>query len=190
MMQKLIEFDKWLFLKLNRDAANSLFDALMPFLRNPLFWLPLYLFILLFIIMNFPRKAFAWIIGAAATSSATDLISSHFIKPTVGRIRPCNDPDLVGNIHVLVNYCGQNGSFTSSHAANHFGIAMFLFLTLRDVWGNYCYLFFVWAFAICYAQIYVGVHFPFDIVGGAVVGLMIGYISGTIFHKRIGRLKI
>lgn len=72
-----------------------------------------------------------------------------------------------------------NGSFTSSHAANHFGLAMFLYATLKNYLGKWMLLFFVWAFFICYAQVYVGVHYPFDILGGAVLGCLIGY--GTAY---------
>jgi len=187
-MRKLIDIDKWLFLKFNRGAENDFFDFLMPLLRNSMTWVPFYLFLILFAVINFPKKALAWIIGAVVTASVTDLISSRLIKPTVGRIRPCNDPSLTDQVHFMLNYCGQNGSFTSSHAANHFGVAMFFFMTLKPVWGNYSYLFFLWALAISYAQIYVGVHFPFDILGGTLVGLTIGSISGRLFQKKFGLL--
>ncbi len=187
-MNKLIGFDKWLFVKINKDGASHFLDAIMPFFRQPLFWVPLYVYLVLFVLFNFPKKAWAWLLSLGVTVTATDMISSRFIKPAVGRIRPCNDPELAENIRLLVSYCGQNGSFTSSHAANHFGVAMFLFITMRPVWGNYCYLFFLWAAAICYAQVYVGVHFPLDIAGGMLVGCMLGWITGSIFKKRIGTL--
>ena len=189
-MKKIIELDKWLFLKINRQGANSFFDWIMPFLRIPAIWIPLYLFLLVFVIINFKKKAIPWLLLIASTAAITDFISSHLIKSWVGRLRPCNDPDMIPNIRMLADYCGQNGSFTSSHAANHFGMAMFLFITMRPVCGNWCWLFFIWATLICYAQVYVGVHFPFDVIGGAIFGSAIGYFSARLFIKKFGPLNI
>jgi len=87
---------------------------------------------------------------------------------------------------MLAEYCGQNGSFTSSHAANHFGMAVFLFLTLRSIIGKWSGLIFIWAAMICYAQVYIGVHFPFDVAGGALLGFIIGSLTASVFNKRFG----
>lgn len=182
-MKKIIDLDKALFVKINHQGANDLFDTIMPFLRVPTIWVPFYLFLLIFVLLNFKKRAIPWILMVAATASVTDLISSRLIKPWFGRLRPCNDPDMASQLRLLADYCGQNGSFTSSHAANHFGMAMFLFITLKDITGNWRWLFFVWAAAICYAQIYVGVHFPLDILGGAVFGSLVGYFSASLYLK-------
>lgn len=189
-MKNLIDFDKWLFVKINRDGANSLFDAIMPFFRQTYFWFPFYLLILTFVISNFKSKAFTWILSIGIATGLCDVISSRFFKPMVGRIRPCNDPELSANLHMLAGYCGGNGSFTSSHAANHFGMAVFLFLTLKHLFGNWCYLFFVWAATVCYAQVYVGVHFPLDVLGGALLGSILGYIAAMIWLRKSGPLLI
>ena len=190
MFKKLIDFDKWLFTKINQSSANSLFDTIMPFFREPLVWIPLYLFFILYAIYNFPKKALAWIIGMGLTATTTDIISSRIIKPFIGRKRPCNDVEMIDTIRLLISNCGQNGSFTSSHAANHFGIAMFIYITMRNIWGNYTYLFFIWAALISYAQVYVGVHYPFDILGGAIVGCAAGYFSAKIFTKKMGLISL
>lgn len=188
-MERIIDLDKWLFVKINRQGANYFFDQLMPFLRLPFIWIPFYLFLLIFIIINFQRKSLPWILLISATVAITDFVSSHIIKPFVGRLRPCNDMDMAAHIRMLAGYCGQNGSFTSSHAANHVGMAMFLFITLHPVWGNRSWLFFFWAAIICYAQIYVGVHFPLDVAGGALLGGLTGYFTGKIFTMKIGPLS-
>ena len=190
MFKKLIDFDKWLFTKINQSSANSLFDTIMPFFREPLVWIPLYLFFILYAIYNFPKKALTWIIGMGLTATTTDIISSRIIKPLIGRKRPCNDVEMIDTIRLLISNCGQNGSFTSSHAANHFGIAMFIYITMRNIWGNYTYLFFIWAALISYAQVYVGVHYPFDILGGAIVGCAAGYFSAKIFTKKMGLISL
>jgi undecaprenyl-diphosphatase len=188
-MNQIIEIDKWLFKQINQAGANNLFDAVMPFMRKPLLWIPLYLYLCTYTIVNFPKRALAWIITLAITVSASDLISSRIIKPFFGRLRPCNDDTLSDGLRLLADYCGSNGSFTSSHAANHFAVAMFIFITLKNVWGKYCYVFFLWAIIICYAQIYCGVHFPMDIIGGMLLGLTIGKISGSVFNKKWAIIK-
>ncbi|HMT95397.1 MAG TPA: phosphatase PAP2 family protein [Ferruginibacter sp.] len=189
-MKQIILFDKWLFLKLNAEYRNALFDWIMPFIRNPYFWAPLYIFILALVWLNCGKKGTWWIIYVFITAGLTDLLSSQLIKPMVGRIRPCNDPELMGKVNLLVSYCGANGSFTSSHAANHFGMATFIFFTASCLVGAYRWLFFIWAAIICYAQIYVGVHFPLDILGGTIIGYTVGKITAKIFTKYFGPLSL
>ena len=189
-MKQIILFDKWLFLKLNAEYRNALFDWIMPFIRNPYFWAPLYIFILALVWLNCGKKGTLWIIYVFITAGLTDLLSSQLIKPMVGRIRPCNDPELMGKVNLLVSYCGANGSFTSSHAANHFGMATFIFFTASCLVGAYRWLFFIWAAIICYAQIYVGVHFPLDILGGTIIGYTVGKITAKIFTKYFGPLSL
>lgn len=190
MFKALIDLDKYLFGIVNQKASNPFFDSIMPFIRQPLFWLPLYLFIILFAIYNFPKKAAVWIGSLLLTVAITDTISSHFFKPLIGRLRPCNNPELADSIRLLVDHCGQNGSFTSSHATNHFGIAVFIFMTLDKVWGEFNYLFIIWASVICFAQVYVGVHFPFDVIGGAILGSAIGYFTASAFKSKVGCIEI
>ena len=188
MLRKLIEIDRYLFLKINRDCSNSFFDTVMPFLREPKFWAPVYLFVLLFVIFNFGKKAMLWIIGALVTVAITDSISSKIIKPFFARPRPCMDPDFSAQVNLVASYCGGNGSFTSSHASNHFGLAMFFFITMQQLAPKFIKLFFVWAFIICFAQIYVGVHYPSDIVGGAILGGFTGYFVGKFYNNKNGLL--
>lgn len=126
---------------------------------------------------------------AIITVSATDLISSRIIKPFFARPRPCLDPDFAVNVRLLVNYCGTNGSFISSHAANHFGLAMFLFITFRHFAPKTVSVFFIWAAVICLAQVYVGVHYPTDILGGAILGILAGSATGYLYNKKMGLLK-
>lgn len=186
MLESIIEKDQELFFQINRYGTNDWLDMVLPMLREPLFWTPLYVFLLAFAFYNFPQKAWSWLLASVITVSMTDSISSKIFKPLIGRLRPCNDPELSDYVRLLVDHCGQNGSFTSSHAANHFGMAMFFFATLQNFTGRYNYLFFIWAFSVCYAQVYVGVHFPLDVIGGAVLGIFIGKITSYFFIKKTG----
>ena len=93
---------------------------------------------------------------------------------------------MIGYVRMLLNHCSGGLSFPSSHATNHFGAAVFIYCTLKKYLGNWSYLFFLWAASICYAQVYVGVHYPTDVLGGAIIGSIIGYIVALIYNKKIG----
>lgn len=184
-MQQLIHLDKELFKLINGQWTNSFFDWIMLWLRNSTLWVPLYFFLFLFLAINYKKQGLWIIIFAIITVAITDSVSSKIIKPYFGRLRPCNDPDMMGMVRFLLHYRPGNGSFTSSHAANHFGMAMFLYTALKKYFGKWMLLFFVWAFFISYAQIYVGVHYPLDILGGAVFGCLVGYGTAYILNSQM-----
>lgn len=185
-MEELFSLDKHLFKIINYHGSNPFFDWLMPLLRTSNLWLPLYLFFLLFGLMNFRKTGWLWVLFGIGTAILTDFTSSTLIKHNIIRVRPCNEPEIASWINVLVGYRPQSSSFTSSHAANHFGMAMYLYVTLKTRFKSWPWLFFLWAFLICYAQVYVGVHYPGDILGGALIGILIGYLSARSFNKTYG----
>ncbi|MDP4264129.1 MAG: phosphatase PAP2 family protein [Bacteroidota bacterium] len=185
---KILQLDRDLFFLINDKWSNSFFDWLLPYTRDANTWIPLYLFLLIFIPLKHKKKGLLWVLLAVVEGACTDLVSSRLIKENIFRLRPCQDPSLKDHIHVLVQYCPHSSSFTSSHAANHFGFATFLYLTLKEYYGKWTALIFLWAFIICYAQAYVGVHYPLDLVGGAIAGSIIGYIFSWVFNKYL-RLK-
>jgi len=178
--------DTQLFLKINTEWTNPLLDSIYPWYREANAWVPLYLFLIVFAIMNFKEKALPWILFAVLTATLTDQLSSSFIKNLVERPRPCREELLMGQVRLILNNCSGGYSFPSSHATNHFGFAMFLFLTLRPIMKKWGYVFFIWAATIAYGQVYVGVHYPLDILAGTLLGCLIGYLTGTYFNKRIG----
>ncbi|MEO6252953.1 MAG: phosphatase PAP2 family protein [Ferruginibacter sp.] len=184
-MQQLIHLDKELFKLINGQWTNGFFDWITPWLRNSTVWVPLYFFLFLFLVINFKKQGLWIFFFAVITVIITDHVSSKIIKPYFGRLRPCNDPDMIGMVRYFLHYRPGNGSFTSSHAANHFGLAMFLYATLKKYFGKWTWLFFVWAFMIGYAQIYVGVHYPFDVLGGAIFGCLVGYGTAYIANSRL-----
>lgn len=183
-------WDRWLFTKINQHWTNSFFDALFPLWREAITWVPLYIFLLILMLINFGAKAWPWIIGLVITVALTDQVSSTLIKPFVNRARPCYDPLLADHIRLLMQYCSGSRGFPSSHATNHFGIALFIYRTMKMYFGKWTYLFFFWAATIGYGQLYIGVHYPSDVICGALLGLVLGYITSTIFNKRFGMLPL
>lgn len=182
------QFDYNLFSKINGQWHSAFFDVFFPFIREPFVWIPFYFFMVLFATINFKKQGWYWVLFFLLNVMISDIISSRLIKDNFIRLRPCHDPLLENTVRFLVNYCPESSSFTSSHAVNHFAAAMFIFTTFRKaVSPQWAYLF-IWAFAISYAQVYVGVHFPFDTICGAIVGVILGYIPAIIFNKKIGLL--
>ncbi len=183
------QIDRKLFLLINGKATHPLLDALVPWWRESITWTPVYFFLLLFSIINFKKNAIPWIAMALVTILLSDQISSSVIKPLFERLRPCNDPELRSSVRLLLDGCGAGFSFTSSHATNHFALATFLSLTFRQWMSRYTWVLFVWATSIAYAQVYAGVHYPLDIVGGAALGSGIGYLTGKFYQGKLGPLS-
>lgn len=184
------QFDYRLFAKMNGQWHNSFFDVFFPFIREPTVWVPFYFFLVVFITLNFKTRGWLWVLFFLLNVILSDQVSSHFIKDNFLRLRPCHDPYLAGHIRFLVAYCPLSSSFTSSHAVNHFAAAMFIFTTFKKTLSAKWAVLFLWAFAISYAQVYVGVHFPFDVFCGIILGVILGYIPATIFNRKIGLEKL
>ncbi len=186
ILQELEKLDQWLFILINTGLANPVFDSLMPFMRYPLNWAPLYLFLAAFAIINYKSKGAWWILFFAVTIPLTDMTGNYVFKHSFERTRPCGDPDFFFHVRLLVDHCSTGYSFVSNHAANHFGLATFFFLTTKPLLKKWAYIAFVWAALISIAQVYVGIHYPSDILGGAILGIIFGTLTGTLFNKRHG----
>lgn len=183
--ERLKNLDYLIFSKVNGAWHNSFFDAVLPFLRQAYLWLPFYLFLGIFTSLNFRKKGLYWCLYLIGTAVLSDYISSTLIKGAVLRLRPCQDPALTLHVRLLAAYCPGNSSFTSSHATNHFAAAMYIYTTFRRAVSKWWALLFIWAFVISYTQVYVGVHFPADVICGALTGLLIGYLPAKIFNTRV-----
>lgn len=170
-----MNYDFQLFYLLNHQLTNPFFDWLMPLARNQYFWSPLYLFVLVYLFINYPRRT-AWVvlIGALITFALSDQLSASVIKPLVGRLRPCRDPQIMEVVNLLVP-CGSGKSFVSSHATNHFAIATYFSLLVSN--NRFTFFAMLWATLVGYAQIYVGLHFPADVLGGALLGILIALVT-------------
>jgi membrane-associated phospholipid phosphatase len=190
LLHKILQGDYWIFSRINQDWTCSFLDTVFVFIREAELWVPFYLFLLLFVTLNFGKKGWLWSFYLVMTVIISDLISSHLIKDhLVFRLRPCANPIWADTMRFLANYCPSSSSFTSSHACNHFAMAFFIFHTLRHTnrwWG----LVFAWAFFISYAQVYVGVHYPIDVFCGGVVGAVIGSLTSRLFRFQAGVLPL
>lgn len=187
MWQQIIELDKEIFLFINQGLSNPVFDWLLPILRNPFTWAPLYLFLIIFFIKHYGKMGILIVAFTLINFGMSDSISSHLIKKTVKRIRPCNDIEFKHNVDLRVR-CGSGFSFTSSHATNHFAMAFFWIVLFRRKWKHTLWLCLLWATAISVSQIYVGVHYPFDILCGALLGAAIGLLNGYLSKRFFPKL--
>ena len=166
-LEKIGQLDRWLFKQVNSTGGNTFFDWLLPSWRTPSFWIPAYVILLLILIYRFRQKAGWWIFFLIATVGLVDLIGNQLIK-----------------VLLRIPNCGTGFSFISNHAANHFAIATFMFLTLSKWLGKTGYLLFFWAFLVGYAQIYVGVHYPADVLVGAMVGTTVAALFAKQYNKQ------
>lgn len=177
------KIDQYIFKLINHSLTSPFLDVFLPILRYSNTWIPLYLFLITFSLLNFGKGAIAWLMAAIVEITLSDQTSSHLIKPLVQRPRPCADPLLSKNINLLLSHCPGGFSFPSSHAANHFGMAMFFSLTLSPYLHKTYPLFFLWATSIAYAQVYVGAHYPIDVCAGAILGAGIGWLVASFYNK-------
>lgn len=188
ILNEILRLDKKVWYHVNVLWQNDILDTVTPILREPKTWIPLYLFLAIFIPYKFKKKGFYWCLGFLITFALSDYTSASVIKPLVKRLRPCNDISLQKTVHLLID-CGSGYSFPSTHAANHFALAFFMIFSLHRQYKWVWLPAFLWAFAVAYAQIYVGVHYPLDVLCGALLGIPIGIFTGKLFRDKIGFSK-
>jgi undecaprenyl-diphosphatase len=173
LLENLTKLDTTLFYFLNVKLQNGLFDFLMPVLTNLDYWrIPLGLMVILLLIFG-KKKGRITIVLLVLGITLSDQVCNSLIKPLVGRIRPCN---VLQNIHLLVN-CTKSYSFPSSHAMNMFTGVTLLSYSYRKI----KVILFIIAILVSYSRIYVGVHYPFDVLAGAILGIFCAFIILTIF---------
>ncbi|PZX51921.1 phosphatase PAP2 family protein [Algoriphagus chordae] len=183
MIEQIKTWDEEIFLWLNSFHADWL-DPVAYQLSQTFIWVPFYALLVYFII-KVERKNSWWVIGGIAlTILIADQVTSGLMKPFFERLRPCHDERWNGLVHNY-NRCGGLFGFASSHAANTFGLAVFLNLKMKGKLRFLPWLF-LWATIISYTRIYLGVHYPLDIIVGAIVGIAAGLLSWIIvvFLKR------
>ena len=171
MVEQLEKLDQQLFLFLN--SINSPFwDPIMNALTGKLIWVPLYIAILFFMAMKYKRKFYIIVLFIILAAILADQ-SSVFIKNLVQRSRPCHEPVLEGLVHMFNKQCGGLYGFVSSHASNSFDVAVISLLFIGKRW--YTVFIILWALIVSYTRIYLGVHYPGDVLCGSLLGIIIGW---------------
>lgn len=174
-METLLQLDLKFFQLINSSWTNSAFDLILPYWRSKYTWIPLYLMLCYLIYRQKKMEGLKIILVIILVVAFADFISSECIKKFFERLRPCND-DLV-EFRLLLPNCGSGFSFTSSHACNHFALVVAIFTFMYNEFrGGRILILFLWATIIAYAQVYVGVHYPFDVISGAIIGSIVALI--------------
>ena len=185
MIDSLIELDKSIFLIFN-SHHTLYFDQVMWIITGKIIWIPL---ILSFVYVFFKRgwkEALLAIFMVAVTVLLCDQISSGICKPFFERLRPTHDPEFSQYVTIVNGYLGGLYGFISSHAANAFGIAIFSILLFRNRLFSVSVI--IWALLSCYSRMYLGVHYPGDIICGAFAGALSGYVCYKIYQTLHGKI--
>lgn len=181
-MEEIIQEDKSLFLFLN-TLGNSTFDQFWIMVSGTFVWVPLYIIFLYFLYKTYKPKALLYILLFILIGvTVSDQLATIF-KLGIERFRPCHDPSLEHQMRIV--QCGGNFGFYSAHASNTFFLASYLSILFKNKLKNFTFLVFAWAAFVSYSRIYLGVHFPLDILTGAAMGFLLGGFFATLAKKVI-----
>ena len=180
-MNSLSSIDSDLFLFLNGIHAEWM-DKVMIAITKMWVWLPLYLLLIYWAVKQYGKRCWLVFLAVGLVVLCCDQLASHVCKPVFQRLRPCYNPEFAGLIHLPKGMAGGQYGFVSSHAANTFGVATLLTLTLRKYRPWTAIFLFLWAFLSSYSRIYIGFHYPGDILCGALLGVLVGLIFWKLFQ--------
>ncbi len=190
MLDTLIQWDINLFLFLN-SFHSPVWDKIMWFVSDKESWYPLYALIVIYIFRKQKWWGFVPFLFMILLIVIADQSSVHLFKEVFERLRPCHNPDIKDLVHTVNGRCGAKYGFVSSHATNTFAFATFTSFFFRH--HTYSALIFFWAIVVSYSRIYLGVHFPGDIIGGAILGFLCAYVLFLIYKfvlkKKSGKLQ-
>lgn len=154
-------------------------------------WIPLYILLLYMVFKQYGKRGWWILLAVGVLILCSDQLSAHVCKPLFHRLRPCFNPDLEGLVHLPKGLPGGRYGFVSSHAANTFAVAAFLTAALRDSYKSIGWWLYAWALVSSYSRIYMGVHYPGDIIAGAALGIFIGWmiwkLLGLILKNHLNR---
>ena len=175
MLETILNTDREVFLAIN-GWNSPFFDHVMQFISGKLSWLPLFLVFLYFIIKSYGKKWWIVLLMAAFVVFMSDQTSVHLFKNVFERLRPCHDPALEGMVHTVNGRCGGLYAFVSSHATNVFAMGTFLLILLPDFRKWMIPLVLIWTLSVIYSRVYLGVHYPLDVIAGSIWGAFLGWI--------------
>lgn len=162
-------------------------DGFMLAATDVKFWIPFYLWFIYVLFKKLDQQAWLALICIAITVLLSDQITSHLLKPLVQRLRPSHEPALENLVNLVATpsgtlYKGGKFGFPSSHAANAFGVAFFLWMTLRKNY-SWTWIAFLVASILAYTRLYLGVHYPIDLICGMLIGIAAAYASWLLFLR-------
>lgn len=187
MWETLIQYDKELFLFLN-NLGSPTWDAFWMFLTHKLSSIPLYVLLLSLSFKKFGLKSTLVLLVAVALMIAVTNGLADFFKYGIQRLRPCFDSDLSDAFRLVKATCGGKYGYFSAHASNTSAVAVFFIMLLRT---NYRYIgifLLLWAFLVAYSRIYIGVHFPLDVLSGMAIGVLFGWLFAKLYIFALFRL--
>lgn len=182
MIEWLNKIDKELLITIN-SCHNGAWDSIMWFASGDKSWLPLYAFILVLLIIKFKKQSWWLIVLNIPLILVSDQLASSVLKPWVMRLRPSHEPGLENLLHYVNNYRGGTYGFVSSHAFNVFSLAAYLSLTASPKIKWLPYLLFPWALFVSYSRIYLGVHYPGDVIVPMILGILSGMSFAFIYQR-------
>jgi undecaprenyl-diphosphatase len=188
IISTLKDLDTRLFLLLN-GRHNAFFDPIMFWASHKYTWIPLYAFFLFLAWKHYGKKVWLVAFAAVLLIVLSDQVSVHLFKNVFLRYRPCNNLLICSQVHLNDGKGGMYG-FISSHAANTFALAMFLFLLFRNKISYFGICIFAWAAFVSYSRIYNGVHYPADVLVGALVGMLIGFVVYKLFVYASSKMEM